>query len=120
MPEVLREPPEQGLWREGGGGWQVDSGCVNTSKMSVYDKCYEDNKAQGHVAKTVSSWRWHVSCGLQSSREKQARLEDGQVPRPLVRQWLTQAFSPLSILAKEPPESPCPGGSGGPDAQGLV
>lgn len=102
-----------------GGGLQIDSGCVNTSEMSVYDKCYEDNKAQGHVAKAVSSWRCHMGCGLRRSREKQARLEDRQVPRPPVRVADPGLLSSLHP-GKGTPRKPLPWGSGGPDAQGRV
>ena len=64
------------------------------------------------MAKAVSSWRWHVSCGLRRSGDKQARLGDGQVPRPPVKRVADPGLlsSSLSILAKEPPESPCPRG----------
>lgn len=111
MPEALREPPGQVSGRRAGGGWQIDCRCVNTSKMSVYAKCCEDSKAQGHVAKAVSSWRWHVSCGLRRSGDKQAGLGDGQVPRPPARQWLTQALSPLlsPSLQKNPQKAPALG-----------
>lgn len=52
-----------------------------------------------------------MSCGLWRSGEKQARLGDGQVPRPPVAEWLTQAFSPLLSLSwqRDPQKVPALG-----------